>query len=297
LVAAAEEDCLRLIYAPLLAGISLGCATAAPAGGVPVVHAENGDVVLLRSHSEAQARRITQLEARLGLLEGEAREVRALLQDSPRPDVIRIGAPRDARAVADTPEPIAVAEAPVPRTTERRPLLRSIGEPVIARAPIASPPAPSGVPERLPIAPLPSLDAASSSVAQPTAPVSTPSNDRAREEYRSALTLVRNRDFDAALSALTEFLSKYPNQEFTDRAMFWRAETFYAKRDYERALAEFESLNARFPRGEKVADALLKIGMCHQRLGDELRAQTFFRRVRDQFPESAAARAASKEGA
>lgn len=292
---------MRFIYVPLVAGISLACASTSQSANAAVVHPVAGDVASLDARSDAQARRITELEARLGMMEAETREMRVMLQqrETARPDVIRIGAnrnpppPDDSGAVA-SPLP-EVAPTPSP-SRERRPLLRSIREPEpVARGPVSLPVAPPGVPDRLPVAPLPSASAA---LAPPVAPPPPVANaQRARDEYRAALTLVSNRDFDAALSALTEFISKYPDHEFTDRAMFWRAEAFYAKRDYERALAEFEALSARFPRTEKAADTILKIGMCHQRLGDEQRAQGFFQRVVEQFPESAAARAASKEGA
>lgn len=300
---------MRLHYVPLLAGISIGCATTTAAVPPVTPAAETSELGALRQRSEAQARRITELEARLGLLEAEAREMRVLVQERPttRPDVIRIGAHRAAPSL-DLPTETETAsepvDAPMPvATRERRPLLRSVGEPQMqardmqARGPIVLPIAPAGVPDRLPVVPLPTAGSTSPVVTAPIAASATSSPERIRDEYRAALTLVRNRDFDAAVSALTEFLSKYPDQEFTDRAMFWRAEAFYAKRDYERALAEFEALGARFPRSEKAADALLKIGLCHQRLGDEQRAQVMFQRLRDQFPESDAARAASKEGA
>lgn len=291
---------MRFIYAPLVAGISIGCAAAPPAIAASV-HPANGQVAAIDARAEVQARRITELEARLGMIEAEAREMRVMLQqrESSRPDVVRIGAHLSGRAAQEvaTPPAQSVAEAAAPPpSAERRPLLRSIREPErVARAPLSLPIAPPGVPDRLPVAPLPNASATSA----PSVPMppSVATGKGARDEYRAALTLVSNRDFDAALSALTEFISKYPDHEFMDRAMFWRAEAFYAKRDYERALAEFEAVSARFPASGKAADTILKIGMCHQRLGDEQRALVFFQRVVEQFPESAAARAASKEGA
>lgn len=296
---------MRFTGLPLIAGLTLGCAASpTPQVATPTSVSSSAALDGLEARAEVQARRIAELEARLGMLEGEAREMRVILQqrENAHADVIRIGAARSAPQplpLDAPPDPEPEAHASPPR--ERRPLLRSIGEPVppprstpMPMAQLPSPP--PGVPDRLPVVPLPP----SSSIPPQQASSQAPSGgnaDRARDEYRAALTKVRDRDFDGALAALTEFLSKYPDQEFTDRAMFWRAEAFYAKRDYERALAEFEALSARFPRSEKVADAMLKIGMCHQRLGDAQRAQIFFRRVQESFPESAAARAASKEGA
>lgn len=293
---------MRFSRLPLVAGLAFGCAASStPQVTSPVRTGGSAEFDGLEAQSESQARRIAELEARLGMLEGEAREMRVLLQQRERAqaDVIRIGASRGAPQPL---VPLVVRPEPEPQvaaTRERRPLLRSVGEPVprVAASAPQLPVAPPGVPDRLPVVPLPLSLSAAASPAPSNTPAVAVNPGRARDEYRAALTKVRDRDFDGALVALTEFLSRYPDQEFTDRAMFWRAEAFYAKRDYERALAEFEALSVRFPNSEKAADAILKIGMCHQRLGDAQRAQSFFRRVQESFPESAAARAASKEGA
>jgi len=63
-------------------------------------------------------------------------------------------------------------------------------------------------------------------------------------------------------------------------------------RDFRGALAEFEALVAAAPRGEKVADALLKIGLCQKNLGDAPRAKRTWERVVKDYPASLAARQA-----
>ncbi len=52
-----------------------------------------------------------------------------------------------------------------------------------------------------------------------------------------------------------------------------------------------------FPHGNKVPDALLRIGFCLERLGESERAREVFRRVREQYPGTVAARTASREDA
>ena len=52
---------------------------------------------------------------------------------------------------------------------------------------------------------------------------------------------------------------------------------------------------SRFAGSEKAADALLKVGLCHQRLGDGASAEHYFKLLREQFPSSDAARIASVE--
>ena len=76
------------------------------------------------------------------------------------------------------------------------------------------------------------------------------------------------------------------------RALFWRGEVLFAQKRYEQALTGFQQALEREPRGEKAADALLKIGLCYQRLGQPERARATFERLKAQFPESDAARLA-----
>jgi TolA-binding protein len=71
----------------------------------------------------------------------------------------------------------------------------------------------------------------------------------------------------------------------------------YAKKDYEAALRQFQDVAERFPSSRKLPDSLLKIGMCHRRMGDTERARVYFRRVLRQYPDSNAARIASREDA
>ena len=54
---------------------------------------------------------------------------------------------------------------------------------------------------------------------------------------------------------------------------------------------------SRFAPSDKAADSLLKLGMCHLRLGDQSSAQRYFKQVIEQYPTSDAARIASREGA
>jgi tol-pal system protein YbgF len=79
-------------------------------------------------------------------------------------------------------------------------------------------------------------------------------------------------------------------------ATYWRGEVYYAQRRYREALQEFETVVSRYAQNGKAADSLLKLGMCHQRLGDQTSAQRYFRQVIEQYPTSDAARIASREG-
>ena len=75
-----------------------------------------------------------------------------------------------------------------------------------------------------------------------------------------------------------------------DRAQFLVADILYTQKDYRGALGEFEALVSALPRGEKVPDALVKIGLCERDLGDGERAKRTWERVVGDYPSTAAAR-------
>ena len=55
--------------------------------------------------------------------------------------------------------------------------------------------------------------------------------------------------------------------------MYWRGECYFAKGDYLHAAEQFEGAVARFPAGQQGPDALLKLGMCEQKLGNPAKAK------------------------
>ncbi|HEX8793545.1 MAG TPA: tol-pal system protein YbgF [Polyangiaceae bacterium] len=112
----------------------------------------------------------------------------------------------------------------------------------------------------------------------------------AKPAYEAAIALVSARQYDRALDALAAFLVKYPDHPYADNAMYWRGECYFAKGDYLRAAEQFEGVVTRFPAGNKAPDALLKLGMSQQKLGNPLKAKEYFDRLAQAYPQSAAAR-------
>ena len=239
------------------------------------------EVVRLRRRTEEQSRRIGELETRITLLEAEARRQRA---GRTRPtETVRIGRARDG-GIRDEPRTQAARSESVP-------VLRLVGsgskrQPAEPLQPLELPQPPPGVPDTLAVAPLPG-QAPQPSVRAPVA---------AKELYVAALRAMRDRRFEAAQEGFARFLQAHPRHALSDKASYWLAEASYAGHDYAGALERFKDVLARYPKSPKAADALLKIGLCHKRLGDAEQAGTYFRKVRKRFPDSSAATIASREG-
>jgi tol-pal system protein YbgF len=230
-----------------------------------------------------QSRRIAELEARLGLIEQEARQWRET--PSKPTQTVRIGTRRSDR------EEIDGANEQAPRSGVPIVRLHELELEPVADEPLVLPEPPSGVSSTLAVVPLPGQRASKAMRDGLQPPLAT----TPREQYRAALRALRDRRWDEALQTFTEFLSAYPEHELTEHAIYWRGEVHYARRHYREALIDFEAVVLHPSRGTKRADALLKLGMCHRRLGDLASAERYFRQLREQYPSSDAARIASRE--
>jgi tol-pal system protein YbgF len=111
----------------------------------------------------------------------------------------------------------------------------------------------------------------------------------AQRAYDAALSLVNAKRYTEALDAFAGFLVRWPDHPNADNAMFWRGECYFAQGEYVRAADQFEGVLARFPLGNKVPDALLKLGMARQKLGNPQAAHQAFERLRRDHPRSDAA--------
>jgi tol-pal system protein YbgF len=279
-------------FVVVVAGCASGPAPAGSGGTATTGSPDDSLRELARSQND-QARRIAELEARLTLLEADARRARGF-SDKPT-GTVRIGE----TSREEPTEELALTTAAPPQTdvmehaNPRRPNLKLSGRNRSRAADSGELPPVPITDETLAVVPLPQeRSRARQAEAESAAAVS----DSPTSDYRAALHLVRERRFQEAALALSKFVSDNPNHALLDRAMYWLAEVRYATRDYREALAGFEKVLERFPNSEKTPDALYKLGMCWRRLGSEDKARSYFRRLRTQYPNSEAAGLASSEG-
>jgi tol-pal system protein YbgF len=121
-----------------------------------------------------------------------------------------------------------------------------------------------------------------------------PANDGPAIEYRAAVELVKAGKHDEAVAALRAFLKAYPRHDYADNAQYWLGESFYAQKDYTHALGEFRATIETYPRGNKVPDALLKVGYCYGALGQAEKARAVLEQVVNLYPKSEPAALATK---
>jgi tol-pal system protein YbgF len=90
----------------------------------------------------------------------------------------------------------------------------------------------------------------------------------------------------------SEFVRVYPEHDLADNAQYWLGECFYGQKEYEHALNLFKHLVERFPRGNKVPDALYKQALCEKVLGRGDEAAQTARRLQNEYPTTEAAQKA-----
>lgn len=112
--------------------------------------------------------------------------------------------------------------------------------------------------------------------------------------YRAAVDLVKAGKLEDAIAALRGFLTRHPRHDYADNAQYWLGEAHYAQHDFARALTEFRTVIEVYPHGNKVPDALLKVGYCHAALGQDDKARAVLEQVVTLYPKSEPAALAAK---
>ena len=160
------------------------------------------------------------------------------------------------------------------------------------RAPAAPPPRPSASDDRIEVTRPRAARAARPVPREREVP--TERSGDAQAAYRDAVELVKAGKHDDAIAALRGFLGKHARHDYADNAQYWLGEAFYAKKDFAQALIEFRNVIETYPRGNKVPDALLKVGYCYASLGQSDKARAVLEQVVNLYPKTEPAALAAK---
>jgi len=112
------------------------------------------------------------------------------------------------------------------------------------------------------------------------------------QRYYAALRAGRHAE---AVSGFRNFVKRFPDHGHADNAQYWLGEAFYDQRQFRSAAVEFKKVIDGFPTGNKVPDAMLKLGYCHAHLGETTAAKNALNRVIDEYPSSNPATLAARK--
>jgi tol-pal system protein YbgF len=124
---------------------------------------------------------------------------------------------------------------------------------------------------------------------EPPARESPPRPGVPEAAYNTAVATFRAREHGQAVLEFMDFLAKFPRHPLAASAQYWIGEAYYIQRDYRQAIVEFEKVLGHNSANSKMADALLRIGLCYSNLRDPGRAQRAWRRLVQEHPDTEAA--------
>ena len=113
--------------------------------------------------------------------------------------------------------------------------------------------------------------------------------------YKDGYEAFQKGNYEGARKKFEAFLKQYPNTELSGNAQFWIGETYYQKKDFERAILEYEKAITKYPEGGKISASLFKQALAFLELGDKTNARNLLKRVIEKFPHSEQADMAKKK--
>ncbi len=125
------------------------------------------------------------------------------------------------------------------------------------------------------------------------APAPAADSDDPRVLYKRYYKAVRAKNHQYAIVGFRSFIERFPSHDLADNAQYWLGEAFYDQKKYDEALVEFGLVAKRYPKGNKVGDAALKLGYTYLMMGRIEEGRAALQRLIDTYPDSNAARLAA----
>jgi tol-pal system protein YbgF len=198
------------------------------------------------------------------------------------------GLPAPLRAPRPT-QPSSALPAPFQPTAKAEPL----PAPVQPKTSVAQEPLPAPFQsENRPEPQAPRVAPVAASPAEPQAPVAIPSDADPVVLYQESLDALRSGHHGQAVAGFRALVERHPTHGLADNAIYWLGEADYDRQRYDAALSTFQEVLTAYPLGNKVPDAMLKIGLCFLNLGEQPQAVAILRQLDEIYPDSDAARIA-----
>ena len=121
-----------------------------------------------------------------------------------------------------------------------------------------------------------------------------PASAEETRAYEAALNQFKLGNYPLAISALQGLLVTYPNGKLAPNAQYWIGMAYAAQRDYRNAITAQQKVVAVWPEDAKAPDAMLNIATSQEALGDRRGAQKTLEGLLEKYPASQAAASAKQ---
>jgi len=112
--------------------------------------------------------------------------------------------------------------------------------------------------------------------------------------YNDAFSHYASGESTQALLEFQELLVRFPTAEVADNAHYWIGQIYFERASFERALEAYQEVVQDYPSSDKLPEALLKAGLCLEKLGRSEDAKQVFKRLVLSHPDSEAATVAKE---
>jgi tol-pal system protein YbgF len=123
-----------------------------------------------------------------------------------------------------------------------------------------------------------------------TDPVGTSSDDKSPssidcdQTYDDAFILVRQLEYDKAISGFRNFLESCERHDNVPNAHYWIGESYYMQDKFAEAIVEFDVLADDFRSSANIDRALYKLARSHEELGHKDQAKTVYQQLIEDYP-------------
>ena len=122
-----------------------------------------------------------------------------------------------------------------------------------------------------------------------------PPTDKERTDYQKIQTLIhQEKNYDQAINGLYDFIDEYEEGDLTVNAYYWLGEVYLVEEQLEQARQAFTIVATRYGDHRKAPDAVYKLGVTLDRLGDKEQARGRMQTVIRDYPNTSAAELAQK---
>ena len=104
--------------------------------------------------------------------------------------------------------------------------------------------------------------------------------------YEEAYNNFKEKKYAEARKKFETFLKQYPQDDLSDNAQFWIAETYYWEKDYENAILSYEIVLKKYKDSQKAPNAFLKQGLSFIELGDKKTGKIILEQVKERYPDT-----------
>lgn len=115
------------------------------------------------------------------------------------------------------------------------------------------------------------------------ASIPSKSNEDVAGQYEAAFSALKSGNTAVAKKGFESFLNANPTHPLAANATYWLGESYYTSGEYEKAARIFAESYKKYPKGPKVADSLLKMGMSLGQAGKKKEACVTLKQLKKEF--------------